>query len=133
MNHKGSVKSKKKNSQRTYNCRQIGTQYERKAGDYLIKCGYEILEYNFRCRMGEIDIIARDGEYLVFCEVKYRSGEGQGDPAEAVDFRKQRRISKCAAYYLMIHGISDVLCRFDVVSMKGETISLIRNAFEYAV
>ena len=57
-----------------YNTRKIGTEYERKAGAYLEAKGYVIQEYNFRCRMGEIDIIARDGKCLVFCEVKYRSG-----------------------------------------------------------
>ena len=68
-----------------YNTRKIGTEYERKAGAYLEAKGYVIQEYNFRCRMGEIDIIARDGKCLVFCEVKYRSGPGSGHPAEAVD------------------------------------------------
>ncbi len=127
------MNSENHKNRRTYNCRQIGAYYEKKAGAYLLQCGYEILEYNFRCRMGEIDIIARDGGYLVFCEVKYRSGEGQGDPMEAVNLRKQRTISKCAAYYLMRHGLTDPLCRFDVISVKDEAISLIKNAFEYVV
>ena len=56
------------------NNRAIGSKFEKEAGTYLKKHGYEILEYNYRCRAGEIDIIARDGEYLVFCEVKYRNG-----------------------------------------------------------
>lgn len=114
-----------------YNKRQIGSLYEKRAGEYLLKCGYEILEYNFRCRLGEIDIIARDGNYLVFCEVKYRAGKGAGHPLEAVDVRKQRVISKCAAYYLKIKNLYDIPCRFDVVSIEGETISLVKNAFEY--
>ena len=83
------------------NKRKIGEKYERRAGAYLEEKGYEILEYNFRCRSGEIDIIARDGEYLVFCEVKYRAGNGKGHPAEAVGFRKQSVISKCALYYMV--------------------------------
>lgn len=127
------MKNREKNCQKTYNCRQVGAHYEREAGKYLAERGYEILEYNFRCRLGEIDIIARDGEYLVFCEVKYRWGAGQGDPMEAVDLRKQRRISKCAAYYLMRRGLCDTLCRFDVVSVKDGKIRLIRNAFDYIV
>ena len=57
------------------NQREKGAYWEQKAGAYLESIGYEILEYNFRCRMGEIDIIAQDGEYLVFCEVKYRAGQ----------------------------------------------------------
>ena len=59
------------------NQREKGAYWEQKAGAYLESIGYEILEYNFRCRMGEIDIIARDGDYLVFCEVKYRAGTGK--------------------------------------------------------
>ena len=106
-----------------YNTRKIGTEYERKAGAFLEAGGYVIQEYNFRCRMGEIDIIARDGKCLVFCEVKYRSGPGSGHPAEAVDEKKQRIISKCA-----LQGIE---CRFDVVSIEGDEITLYKNAFDY--
>lgn len=113
------------------NRRKIGTQYERKAGEYLKEQGYEVLEYNYRCRMGEIDIIAIDGGCLVFCEVKYRSGPKNGHPAEAVDYRKQRVISKCALYYLTTHGLTDAECRFDVVSIEGEQITVYSNAFDY--
>ena len=115
------------------NKRQIGTDYERLAGEYIKEQGYEILEYNFRCRMGEIDIIARDCEYLVFVEVKYRSSSRTGSPLEAVDARKQRIISKVASYYCLTHGYGEGQpCRFDVVAIKGEEYTLIKNAFEYA-
>lgn len=113
------------------NTRRTGAVYERKAGAYLEKYGYKILEYNYRCRQGEVDIVARDGEYLVFCEVKYRSGAGSGYPEEAVDFRKQKKISKCALYYLTVHGLVDVPVRFDVVSIEGEQFRLYQNAFDY--
>lgn len=113
------------------NQREKGTFWEQKAGAYLESIGYEIVEYNFRCRMGEIDIIARDGEYLVFCEVKYRAGTGKGYPVEAVDFKKQRVISKCALYYLMKHGNMEEPCRFDVVSILNGEIQIIKNAFDY--
>ena len=63
------------------NRRQTGTAYERRAGEYLKEQGYELIGYNFRCRQGEIDIIARDGRYLVFVEVKYRGGGGPGEAA----------------------------------------------------
>lgn len=121
----------------TNNKRKTGAAYERKAGSYLQKCGYEILEYNYRCRLGEIDIIAKDGSYLVFCEVKYRSNRRMGTPAEAVTLKKQQTISKCAMYYVTTHGLSYLPCRFDVVSIsdcpeKGtDTIDLIKNAFDY--
>ena len=116
-----------------YRCskRKTGAEYEQKAGAYLEGQGYEILEYNYRCRTGEIDIVARDGEYLVFCEVKYRADARTGHPAEAVDARKQRRISKCALYYLTRHGLADQACRFDVVSFEGEAVTLYPNAFDY--
>ena len=99
---------------------------------YLRTQGYEILTYNFRCRSGEIDIIARDGEYLVFVEVKYRRDASRGNPLEAVDRKKQRIISKVASYYCLTHGYGEAMpCRFDVVAMLGEQITLIKNAFEY--
>ena len=70
------------------------------AAAYLKKKGYRILEANFRCRFGEIDLIARDGAYLVFIEVKYRSSLKDGDSLEAVNRRKQRKIIRVAEYYL---------------------------------
>lgn len=114
------------------NKRTVGTAYEKQAGAYLEKCGYKVVAYNFRCRMGEIDIIARDGEYLVFIEVKYRKDEARGNPLEFVDRRKQRIISKVASYYCMTHGYGETTaCRFDVVAICGEKVSLVKNAFEY--
>ncbi len=117
---------------RIVNKRAVGTVYEKAAGAYLEKQGYRILEYNFRCRSGEIDIIARDGEYLVFVEVKYRKDAGSGNPLEAVDARKQRTISRTALYYCMKHGYGETTpCRFDVAAVLGEEITLIKNAFLY--
>lgn len=115
------------------NKRAVGTAYEKLAGEYLKQQGYEILEYNFRCRIGEIDMIAKDGAYLVFVEVKYRSSGKSGNPLEAVNQRKQRVISKVASYYCLTHGYPDTKpCRFDVVAISGEEYTLIKNAFEYA-
>ena len=113
------------------NHRKTGTRYERIAGEYLKSKGYEILEYNYRSRTGEIDIIARDGEYLVFCEVKYRSSDKKGHPAEAVNPAKQRTISKSALCYMAVNGIDEVPCRFDVVSIENHKVILYRNAFDY--
>lgn len=95
------------------------------------KQGVHILERNFRCKSGEIDIIARDGKYLVFTEVKYRRTVGSGWASQAVDYRKQERISRAAQFYLIRHGYGDVACRFDVVAIDGDKIQWIRNAFEY--
>ena len=88
------------------NRRAVGTWYERKAGEYLEALGYEIIQYNYRCKKGEIDLIARDGEYLVFCEVKYRSKAVMGHPLEAVGFHKQQVISRCALWYLTLRQLT---------------------------
>ena len=115
------------------NNRRTGTGYERKAGANLESLGYKIVTYNYRCRMGEIDLIARDGEYLVFVEVKYRATGVSGYPEEAVDARKQQTIAKCAMHFLMKQGNDDVPCRFDVVAIAGaegqEEITLYQDAF----
>ena len=112
------------------NRRKTGSRYEQKAVDYLERRGITILERNYRCRSGEIDVIAEDERYLVFVEVKYRRDTKKGDPAEAVGFYKQRRIRNAAEYYLYCHqNRTYVPCRFDVVSILGEEIRWIKNAF----
>ena len=122
----------KKQYGKKQNTRQIGTAYEQLAADYLKAQGYEILEHNFRCGLGEIDLIARDGNYLVFVEVKYRSRSDCGYPSDAVNYKKQVRISNGAAYYLWKNYDSDqIWVRFDVVSIQGETVQLYKDAFPY--
>ena len=91
------------------NKRQIGSVYELKASDYLTKKGYQIIERNYRCRIGEIDIIAIERDCLCFIEVKYRKNEKTGDPLEAVDKRKQQKIIRTAQYYLLTHSKYQVL------------------------
>ncbi len=114
------------------NRRRVGTLYERSAGVYLLKQGYEILEFNYRCRAGEIDIIAKENGYLVFVEVKFRRGTGCGDPLEAVDKYKQRTISRVAMHYCQTHALTGhTSCRFDVVAVRGEEMQVVKNAFEY--
>ena len=114
------------------NLRRVGAGYEHIAGAFLEREGFRILEYNFRCRTGEIDIIAREGDILVFAEVKYRKTKKRGGPFEAVDGRKQYVICRCADYYRITHGVGENCpCRFDVVGILGEDIRLIRNAFDY--
>lgn len=116
--------------------RAAGRRYEREAAARLSRMGYRILAENFRCRQGEIDLIAEEGNVLVFIEVKYRSSLRSGDPAEAVDARKKERIIRCARYFMMKRGFGgDTPCRFDVVSfLRDETsgeirFRLIRDAF----
>ena len=110
----------------------VGNQYEALAAEYLQKEGYDIIERNFHCRQGEIDLVARDGEYLCFVEVKYRGTARWGDSLSAVDFRKQQRISRTALYYLARHGYgTETPCRFDVVGITPTGTTLIKNAFEF--
>lgn len=112
------------------NKRAIGREKEQLAQEYLKAQGYQIVEKNFYTRFGEIDIIARDGAYLVFLEVKYRRSAAGGYPAEAVDRRKQQRIYRAAQYYLYKRGLpADIPCRFDVAAIQGDEITLIKNAF----
>ncbi len=115
------------------NKRKIGNDYERVAGEFLKAQGYEILEYNFYTRTGEIDLIAKHGIYLVFVEVKYRKDASAGHPFEAISIQKQRSISRSALYYMKKKGLPEMPVRFDVVGILGEEIQLVQNAFEFVM
>ncbi|MDQ6860456.1 MAG: YraN family protein [Verrucomicrobiota bacterium] len=112
-----------------------GEQGERLAARYLRRQGYKILYRNFRGRTGgEIDLVCRDGETLVFVEVKTRSREDFGRPLDAVDREKQKRISRGGLAWLRMLDNPDIFFRFDVVevllrSAAQPQIELIRNAF----
>lgn len=111
------------------NKRKTGMEKEETACRFLVSQGYEVLERNFYSRCGEIDIVARDGEYLAFIEVKYRKSADFGYPSEAVNDRKQQKIRKTAEYYLYRHNLFSVPARFDVVEILGKKIRVIKNAF----
>ncbi|MBQ7956215.1 MAG: YraN family protein [Lachnospiraceae bacterium] len=112
------------------NTREIGAKKEELAAEYLKEKGMKILERNFRNRHGEIDIIGRHEDYLVFVEVKYRRSLRQGSPAQAVDYKKQKQICKVADYYRMIHKLGESTpVRYDVVAICEEEVSWIKNAF----
>ncbi len=103
------------------NKRQVGNYGEERAVWFLTRKGYQILGRNYRCRQGEVDIIAKDGSYLVFIEVKYRKSGRCGDPAEAVGGTKQKRLYQAARHYLCRHGYGEEQpCRFDVVAVYGD-------------
>ncbi|MGI6109739.1 MAG: YraN family protein [Eubacteriaceae bacterium] len=109
------------------------------AEDFAVRClmsgGIEVLDRNYRIRTGEIDIISRENRMLVFTEVKYRKNRKHGNPCEAVDREKQRRISRTALHYLTASGCTDCPVRFDVIEVTGPPECLkarrIRGAFEY--
>ncbi len=114
------------------NKRAVGHCYEEKAAEYLKARGVQILEQNFRCKTGEVDLIGKEGAYLVFIEVKYRLSKRNGYAAEAVNHKKQQIISRVANFYLLRHFQSqEIPCRFDVIAFDGEEIRWYRNAFEY--
>lgn len=106
----------------------IGVLGEQLAGDYLIKKGYSIIERNYRIRGGEIDIIAKDGNDIVFIEVKLRSSNRYGYPEEAVSFSKCRKIMKAIRAYLQNSHYSDANIRFDIIAIENnDTNSIIRH------
>ncbi len=111
------------------NKREVGTAYEQLAADYLEELGYEIVEANYRCPVGEIDLVARDGSYLVFVEVKYRKNLAAGSPFEAVNIKKQQTIRRVARWYLTERHGEDMPVRFDVAGILGEEITIIKDAF----
>lgn len=113
------------------NNRQIGMEREKKTAELLTCSGYKILEKNFRCRSGEVDLIALHQNCLVFIEVKYRKNEKMGYAAEAVSYYKQKKISRVADYYIQTHCTKIPGCRFDVVAWDGEKVTIYENAFEY--
>lgn len=112
------------------NKREVGTQFEQKAADYLKKNGYTILDKNFRCKTGEIDLIAKNEGYLCFIEVKFRSTLKNGFPSEAITSGKIRRITMTAQFYMLIKQLpQDTPCRFDAVVILEDEITVIKNAF----
>ena len=114
------------------NRRKVGGEYERRAAEFLTVRGYRIVELNYRSSRGEVDLIGWEGGYLVFIEVKYRRNPGSGGALEAVDARKQQRISRAALCYRMQKKIPEKTpCRFDVVGIDGEKVTLVKNAFDF--
>lgn len=105
-----------------------GAIAEQMAADYLIKQGLILIERNFRCRLGEIDLIMRDGATLVFVEVRQRASELFGGAAASIDSRKQQKLIATAQFYLARLSKTPP-CRFDAVLMQGASLHWISNAF----
>lgn len=112
------------------NKRSLGTEKEELAAEYLKAQGAELLAKNFYFHGGELDIIAKDGEYVCFIEVKYRKSKVYGFPEEAVTTTKQRKMIQGAKVFLyQNHYPVDTPCRFDVISIYKEEINWIKDAF----
>lgn len=116
------------------NKRTVGTVYEQKAAAYLKENGFHLLESNFRCRQGEIDIVGIHQECLVFVEVKYRKNLRAGYPEEAVDCRKQAKICRTSDCFRYLHPeYGRMQIRYDVVTICEERFKWYQNAFDYIV
>ena len=114
------------------NTRKVGTEKEDRAAAFIESHGGQVTERNFRSRMGEIDLIARDGEAVCFIEVKYRKNAAAGYPAEAVGAKKQFTICRVADFYRMKKQLpDDIPYRFDVIGIIGNEIKWYKNAFQY--
>lgn len=116
-----------------HDCREKGKLAEELAVQYLVERGFEILKQNYRYERGEIDIIAKDGEEIVFVEVKARLTDKYGLPEESVTEEKQNRVYSVAEGYLYENNLNEKICRFDVIAVeihdKSTEIRHIRNAF----
>ncbi|MDO8786294.1 MAG: YraN family protein [Syntrophales bacterium] len=117
---------------------RTGKKGEDIAVDYLTKAGYRIIERNYRCLFGEIDIVARDQDTIVFVEVKSRKSEEFGDPQLSVGVDKQKKISRVSLNYIQEKRLHHCNARFDVVAVKmfppgNEEVELIQNAFDLAI
>jgi len=114
---------------------RLGAEGERAAKAFLVSAGFRILRENYSTPVGEIDVIAREGDVLVFVEVKARTSVEFGPPQSSITPTKQRQIAKAASLFLQREGLSDAPCRFDVVAVsfgagrEQPEILLIRDAF----
>jgi len=114
----------------------LGEIGEKVAAEYLESQGYRIIENNYKCKLGEIDIIAVDKDTIVFIEVKTRSSDTYGQPGEAVNYHKQKKIVQTALSYISSKKLFNWMSRFDVVEVIIDNdrivdINLIRDAFQY--
>jgi len=110
-----------------------GQAAETLACRHLRAAGLVLVERNYRCRRGEIDLVMREADTLVFVEVRYRRQTSHGSAVESVDWRKQSKLSACALHYLQNRTqFTRLNCRFDVLAVNGNdgTIDWIRNAFQ---
>lgn len=112
----------------------LGLKAERIASQYLESKGYRIIQQNFRCRLGEIDIIAKDRDFICFIEIRSKSSPIAGLPQDSVTLTKRDKITRVALAYLKLKRLIDANIRFDVVSIlfgsRYPDISLIKGAFE---
>lgn len=113
--------------------KKTGVFGEEAAAGFLKQKGYQILYRNFRCKLGEIDIVARDGDVTVFIEVRTCRNDRYGSPIESILWKKQKKLITLANIYIQKFGLENDVCRFDVISVMRRdgftSIKLIKDAF----
>jgi putative endonuclease len=110
--------------------RAVGRGFEARAAAHLERLGFTVVETNYTCKGGEIDLVCDDHGTLVFVEVRARRGHRYGAPEETVGAVKQRRIVHAARHYLVKRRVGERACRFDVVAIEGDALTHIPNAFD---
>ena len=132
-NNDSEQKKTKKDIHKSFSSKQFnnvtGSSAEEKAAEYLKSQGYRIVKRNYKVPLGEIDIVAYDGDTLCFVEVKFRKTDYFGLPREAVNYNKQRKIRMVATCFIKQYNLFDKMVRFDVVDILGDRIELIKNCF----
>lgn len=109
--------------------RALGAEAEARAAELLQRKGYRVVDRNWTCRGGEIDLVCDDGGTLVFVEVRARKDDRHGTPLETVVDLKRRRLIRAAELYLTAKQLHDRACRFDVVAIAGATVEHVEDAF----
>jgi putative endonuclease len=109
--------------------RRLGAQAEARAAEYLQRKGYRVVDRNWTCRGGEIDLVCSDADTLVFVEVRARASTSHGTPLETIVDGKRRRLIRAAEIYLHVKDLQDRACRFDVVALVGDDIEHVEDAF----
>jgi putative endonuclease len=115
--------------------RALGSLAEARAAQFLtLEHGFTVVERNYVCPGGELDLVCLDGNALVFVEVRSRGASELGDPAETIDGKKRARVIRAARHFLLERGVdeSSTPCRFDVVTVVEDLLTYLPNAFEEA-
>lgn len=100
--------------------RRKGGRFEELALGWLLARGLKLVQRNYRCKLGEVDLVMRDRDILVFVEVRFRGARGQVPPCETVDFRKQRKLLRTASHFLLWNrALAELPCRFDVLGISA--------------
>lgn len=114
------------------NKKQIGQAFEQQAYHFLAANGLLLITKNYHCPFGEIDLIMRENDEIVFIEVRMRLHSEYGSAIDSIDYKKQKKLLKSATYYLQQNNLLDKInCRFDVIGFSNNAIEWIKDAFSY--